>query len=308
MAKTALIHQENRITFPPDSLLHLRIMEARVDELPRRSGNGTWEKLNVKFQIQQVLAIGGAGPDAVQHFANWHGEHIYGSVPFFLSDKEDNDLRLWLEAIFEIPVGESLPLGFEFDSNQIVGRYCKGVTGQYKSNKLDAQGAQFSRHEVKGLLPAGNLAAPVQQYQQQAPAQWGQPPQQQAQQGWSAPPQQYPPQTTAPTGQQGWGQTTQPQYQQAQAQPQAQPQSQTPQDPWATPGVTQQQAVENIQQAGLWTPPGQQPQGPPQQQAQPVQQYQQPAQAGQQNPQAPPVPAPAVDPWAGTEDWQQTEF
>lgn len=286
MANTTLVHQENRLTFPSDSLLHLRVLEARVDELPSRSG-GTWEKLNVKFQIQQVLAIGSAPPDAVPHFANWVGESMYGSVPFYLTDKDDNQLRLWLEALFEIRPGESLPVGYEFDTNHILGRYCKGVTGQYQSNKTDAQGNKFPRHEVKSLLPAGGLAVP--QLPQQAPAQWGTPPQE-AQQGWAQP------QQTAPPAQppvQQWGQqATAPPQQQFQGVPATQQQM----DPWSTP-VTDQQAMANLQQGGLWTPPGQQPQGPPQQ-----------AQAGQQNPQAPPVPAPAADPWAGTDDWQQPDF
>lgn len=299
MAQTKLVHQEDRITFPVDSLLSLRILEARVDELPSRNG-GTWEKLNCKFQIQQVLAIGGAGPDAVQYFANWVGEDIYGSVRFYLSDKEDNELRLWLEAIFEIPAGQGLPVGFEFDTNMLPGRFCRGITGQYLSKKTDTSGTPFPRHEVKSLLrPDGNaVAASQQQYAQPSPSQWGQPDpaaQQQAQQ--------------APQGAQQaqWGQPAPGQYQQQAPAAQAAPAPQQ-QGGWATPGVQQQAPAA---QPGLW----QQPQGQPAQQAPAQQQYQQPQQQPVQGQPAQQIPgqqqqppAPATDPWAGTEDWQEPGF
>lgn len=298
MTKTTLQHQEDRLTFPADSLLDLRILEARVDELPSRNG-GTWEKLNVKFQIQQVLAIGSQGPDAVQYYQNWVGEAIYGSVRFFLSDKDDNELRLWLEAIFQIPAGQGLPLGFEFDTNMLPGRMCRGITGTYKSKNTDAQGVPFDRHQVKSLLrPDGAaVAAPQAQYQQPSAGQWGQPDpaaQQQAQ-------------APAQGAQQAqWGQPAPGQYAQPQYAPAAQgaPAQTAPQGGWATPGVQQQQAPVD---PGLWNQQQGAPQGPPaQQQAQ--QQQQAPGQAQQIPGQQAQPPAPATDPWAGTEDWQQPDF
>lgn len=282
MAQTRLVHQEDRITFPPDSLLSLRILEARVDELPSRNG-GTWEKLNCKFQIQQVLAIGGAGPDAVQHFANWVGEDIYGSVRFYLSDKEDNELRLWLEAIFEIPAGQGLPVGFEFDTNMLPGRFCRGITGQYLSKKTDTSGTPFPRHEVKSLLrPDGNaVQAPQQQYAQPSPSQWGQP--DPAAQQQAAPPQQGAQQAQ-------WGQPAPGQYQQP---PAAAPQ----QGGWATPGVQQQVPAA---QPGLWQQPAQ---------GQPAQQVPAQGQPAQQIPgQQQQPPPPVTDPWAGTEGWEEPGY
>lgn len=267
MARTTLEHQENRLTFPPDSLLLLQIEEAEVRERTGRTGN-KWEVVNVKFGIRQVLAIGGAQGDpqaACQPYQNWVGQSIYGSVRFYLSDKDDNPLRNWIEAILEV---DQLPLGFEFDTNMIVGRTCKGVTSTYQGSATDPNGVPYTKHEIKHLLKAGGMAMgnPQQNYQQ--------------------PPQQ------------GWGQPA-PQGFQPQVQQQYQQQPQTAQDPWATPGVSPQpvqqqayppQAQPQAQQQGLWQQ-GQQQAYPPQ--AQPQVQQGQPVQQ----------PAPPVeDPWAGYVD------
>src|SRR3954471_13099437 len=111
MARTVLEHHEDRLTFPADSILELKIDEAKVSEQNRRDGTGTWEKLSIKFKILGVQAVGdGSNPAG---YDNWITEYIYGSIPFYLSDSADNKLRIWLEAIFRTELG----LGFEFDTN-----------------------------------------------------------------------------------------------------------------------------------------------------------------------------------------------
>lgn len=276
MARTTVQHQEDRLTFPEDSLLELRIMEASVFEQKGRNDN-TWEKLNLKFEILGIIAIGGGGN--VADYQNWIGEPMYGSCRFFMSDKPDNQLRNWVEAILHDQLnGQGLPLGFEFDTNMIVGRNCKGVTSTYTTTRsVDPQtGLGYTRHQVEHLLPSagGGMAVQSPYAQQQQPVQqqqWAQPPAQ-AQQGWGQPP----------------VQQAAPQYQQAAQQA---PQ-QGAQQGWGAPGVVDGQQTFAQQQAAAYAP-----QQPAQQQVVPQQQIQQPQ-----------PPAPSADPWGGLGDPDEPGF
>lgn len=213
MARTTLEHQEDRLTFPPDSILELKIDEAEVVEQNRRDGSGSWERLRVKFKILGVQAVGdGSNPSLYQ---NWITEYIYGSVSFYLSDSPNNKLRQWCEAIFR----QELAVGFELDTNMLVGRSVRGITSQYqKAND------NLPRHQVESLLSWGGQPNGV---PQQQPQQWSTP----AMDPWAPPPQQ--PQYA----QQQYQQYQQPPQQQPppqQAPPQAPPQPVPAQDPWGT--------------------------------------------------------------------------
>lgn len=270
MARTTVQHQEDRLTFPVDTLLNLRVVESVVEERTGRNNN-KWEKLNVKFQIMGIVAIGGGGNLA--DYQNWvdpdDPQFIYGSVSFFMSDKPDNPLRNWVEALLADQLqGQALPIGFEFDTNMIAGRYCKGVTVQYDATATDpTTGVAFKRHKIQSLLPAGGGGmAMANQFTQPQ----GQPVQPQAQQGWGQPPQQ---------SQQGWGQAPAPQA------PQQAPQApqQGAQQGWGAPGVDQGQQQMTFAQQQHQAYGGQ----PAQQQA--------PAQQPEQ--QQPQPPTPNADPW-----------
>lgn len=151
MAKIALEEQEEILTFPVDSILELKIESAEVRTVQGR--NGDWQKVEMKFKILGIQAIGDGGP--VEPYENWITQNIYGSVPFKLTTSPENKLRIWAEAIFR----QELGLGFELDTDMFIGRKVRGVTSQYEAKAKDANGNPYKRHQVDMLLPFGSESA-----------------------------------------------------------------------------------------------------------------------------------------------------
>lgn len=149
MAKITAEVQEENLTFPAESILELKILES---EIKTQSGkNGDWEKVECKFKILGIQAIGDGGNP--NDYDNWIGKEIWGSVPFKLTNHPENRLRLWAEAIFRQEIG----IGFELDTDLFVNRQVRGVTGTW-TKKVGGQ--EYLRHQVDALLPfAGGSAS-----------------------------------------------------------------------------------------------------------------------------------------------------
>lgn len=226
MPKITVQEQKDLTLLPPDTILHLKVDELSLRDVDGR--HGKWEKLEFKFKILGVQAVGGGGsPD---DYADVIASPIWGSVPFKLTESPENKLRQWAEAI----LGMDLGLGFELDTDLLVGRECRGITSQYDKRATNpATGQPFKGHQIESLLR--NQSAQQSQWSQ---PQWSQPQQQQ----WSQPPQQQQ-WAQQPPQQQQWApqqpmqqpaaaqQSAQPQQQPPQQQPQEQPQ----QNPWGQP-------------------------------------------------------------------------
>lgn len=216
MPKITVQEHKDLTLLPPDSIVHLKIDELTTREMDGR--NGKWEKLEFKFKILGVQAVGdGSSPE---DYADVIGSPIWGSVRYVLTESPENRLRQWAEAILGIEMG----VGFELDTDLLLNRECRGLTIQYaKRTTNPATGQPFMGHQIDSLLPKANqFGQPQQQFAQQPPQQqWGQQP---AQQQWGQPQQQ----------QQGsWNQ----------------PAQQAPvQDPWAVPAQQQQQPAQQYQQ------------------------------------------------------------
>lgn len=217
MAKLVVEEQKEIPTLPDDSILHLKVEEI---ELKTVQGNrGPWDKLDFKFKILGVLHVEGAY--SPEEFGNLLGENIYGGMGARMTDSPENRLRLWAEAILQ----RELPVGFELDTDYLLGREVRGVVRTYEKRNINpATGQPFRGHNVQSLLPLGGGVsgpAPGDAAPQPAPQNWGAGPAEQS--GWGAPQQ-------APQ-QGGWGAPPQ------QAPQQAPPQQAPVADPWATPGV-----------------------------------------------------------------------
>jgi hypothetical protein len=156
MAKIVLTEQEKILTFPVDTILDLLIEETVIKTVP--SQRGDWQKLEVKFKILGIQALGGGGlveSTDPADYENWITQNIFGSVPFKLTDHPENKLRMWCEAIFRQELGP----GFELDTDMFHRRKVRGLTGQYDARATDSQGNPFKRHDVTHLLPGGDGAA-----------------------------------------------------------------------------------------------------------------------------------------------------
>lgn len=150
MAKITVEHQDEILTFPPDTILELKIEECNTREV--QGQRDSWTKLEFKFKILGIQAIGDGGP--VDAYEGWVTRDIYGSVPFRLTDNPENRLRIWAEAIFQ----QELGVGFELDTDMFQGRRVRGLTSQYNAKGRDSQGNPFKRHQIETLLPFGGGA------------------------------------------------------------------------------------------------------------------------------------------------------
>lgn len=210
MAKIVAQEQKDLPTLPDDTILFLLVDSTKIEEKDGR--NGKWEKIEFKFKIVGVQAVGGGGdPSAYDALIT---EHIWGSIPFRLTDHPENKLKLWSEAILGIPIGE----GFELDTDFYNGRQVRGIVSTFEKTRSGinpATGQPFVGHQISALLPAAGTAP------QAAPVQQGY--------SFNTPP--------VPQAQQA----QQPQAAQPTLDPWAtQPQQQAAADPWGTPAPGQQ--------------------------------------------------------------------
>lgn len=175
MAKITMEEQDSILTFPVDSILDLLIEELEIKEVAGR--NGPWKKMEVKFKVLGIQALGKPGPNESgdpADYENWITQNIYGSVPFKLTDHPENKLRMWAEAIFNQELGP----GFELDTDMFVKRRVRGLTGQYDAKARDSAGNPFKRHEIVSLLASKDGSATMATQQQAPPV---------AQDPWGAP-------------------------------------------------------------------------------------------------------------------------
>lgn len=184
MAKITVQEQKDLTVLPIDSIVHLKVDELKIREVDGR--HGKWEKLEFKFKILGIQATGDGSP--VDQYEDAIASPIWGSVPYRLTDSAENKLRQWAEAILGIEMG----VGFELDTDLLLGRECRGITSQYDKRAKDAQGNPIKAHQVDSLLPRGNLP----QAASHSPSQPS------VQDPWAPQPQQQPPQPALP--QQGW--------------------------------------------------------------------------------------------------------
>lgn len=150
MAKLVVEESKDFPTLPADSILFLKVEETKVKDVTGQN-NSSWQKLEFKFKIMGIQAAGDNGP--VERFENLIGTPIWGSVPFRLTDNPENKLRLWAEAILNMPLG----VGFELDTDYLEGRQVRGVTSVYDKRNINPQtGKPFQNHQVSALLPIGD--------------------------------------------------------------------------------------------------------------------------------------------------------
>lgn len=147
MAKIQMEEQQEYSVLPVDSIVHLRIEEVEVVDVNGK--NGTWQKLNFTFKIVNILATGDGSP--VDGYDDAKSGKIWGSVPFKMTTSPENRLRQWVEAVY----GMELAVGFELDTDLLIGKQVRGITSQYTSK------AGYPRHQIESLLPYGQGASPV---------------------------------------------------------------------------------------------------------------------------------------------------
>lgn len=158
MAKLVMEEQKEYAVLPPDSILLLKVDEQTEKEVPGRDGRDPWTKLEIKFKVLGIIAIGDGSP--VENYEDLIAGPIWGSVSLKFTEHPENKLRQWAEAILGVELG----VGYELDTDIFVGRECKGITSVYDKRNIDPKtNRPFQAHQISALLPkpAGQYAAAV---------------------------------------------------------------------------------------------------------------------------------------------------
>lgn len=131
MAKITMSEAPEFDVLPADMVIKVRVDETKITDEDGKYG--PYQKLRAKFIVCEV-------PDPA--FNTVIGEQIWGSVSFKLTNDKDNQLRQWVEAL----LGFQLSVGFELDTDELVGRSCRAIVGNYEKNGK-------KRHQIAALLP-----------------------------------------------------------------------------------------------------------------------------------------------------------
>lgn len=191
MARITVEEAQEFNTFPDDTILHLKVEAVEVKNV--ESKRGDWQKLEWQFKILGIQVIGDGSP--VELYENQIAGNIWGSCSFKLTDHPENKLRLWAEAVLQVP---ELGIGYELDTDHFIGREVRGVTSTYEKRSKDRQGNPYKGQQVDSLLQmGGGFSAPAPAAQQNP---WAN---QQAAQQAAAPPPQPQPAATGPSD--PWG-------------------------------------------------------------------------------------------------------
>lgn len=149
MGKYVLEEAKELSVFPVDSVIQATCTEINEKIVPGKDGKEGWAKLEFTFVVDGV-------PSALQDSCgSLVGTKIWGSVPARFTTHPDNKLRQWAVGL----LGMELSEGFELDTDVLINRRARVVTGQYVKSNGSA------RHQVEGVLPLVPAAtpAPVQQ-------------------------------------------------------------------------------------------------------------------------------------------------
>lgn len=149
MAKLTMEEGQDFLTFPIDSLLTLRIEKIELQDKQTRDGRD-FQLLNFKFYIVSIDALGdGSDPET---YSVMVGQNIYGSVSARFNSSTENRLRQWVSAILNM----ELEVGFELDTDLLIGRKVRALTGQYTK-----KGNSYPSHQIDSLVPivGGTTAA-----------------------------------------------------------------------------------------------------------------------------------------------------
>lgn len=133
------------VSFPANTILQLRVEDVEEREVQGR--NGSWSKLEFTFKVVGIQELGDGSP--VEACETAIGSKIWGGCSANLTDSPDNKLRQWVEAILDMEIS----VGFELDTDLLIGRDCRGITSTY-TKKTGAAG-----HQVDALLPKAKAVA-----------------------------------------------------------------------------------------------------------------------------------------------------
>lgn len=134
MAKIVMEEQPEWDVLPKDTVIKVKVEDTRIDDLEGKYG--PWQKISVKFLIEEI-------PSGIGDYSALIGQQIWGSVPFKLNDSPDNQLRQWVEAL----LGIQLSVGFNLDTDELIGRRARAVVDNYENKNGQ------TRHQVGSLLP-----------------------------------------------------------------------------------------------------------------------------------------------------------
>jgi hypothetical protein len=138
MAEFELEDSPEFVAIPEGEVLEAEIVSAEVKESPfwkdqNDHSKGKQQQVGFKFRIVES----GEYEDRV----------IFGNTPTTFTSHPDCKLRVW---VLEILGEDEFPLGFRFNTDNLVGMFVKVVVGNY--DKKNADGTTSKRDRVDTLI------------------------------------------------------------------------------------------------------------------------------------------------------------
>lgn len=162
MAKFVMEEQQEWSTLPAESIVFVTVDSVFMKTV--QGNRGDWEKLDFTFIVDGIQMLGNQG--RVEDYQDVIGEKLYGSTSARFTSSPENKLRIWVEALF----GMELGVGFELDTDYLIGRKARAITTTYEKKIIDSTtGKPKLGHKVDTLLRLDS-GVPQPQQTQQAPA------------------------------------------------------------------------------------------------------------------------------------------
>jgi hypothetical protein len=130
--KLVVEHVKPREPIPEDQILNAKVLA--IKGIKKKYGDEEEDRVEFRFRITTPGV--------------WEDQKISGDVPLNFNDGERNRLRQWSEIL----AGYEMPLGYELETDDLVGRDIRIVVGArfYK----DRNGEEQVWNSVEDLLPA----------------------------------------------------------------------------------------------------------------------------------------------------------
>lgn len=144
MPKMVLEEVKEYGVLPDETIVLIEVQDVRERPFQPKDGSEGWIKLEFKCVIRDI-------PERLKDdeaYQELMGSTIWGSTSNKFTMHPDNKLRRWSEALLNM--GE-LDAGFELDTDLLIGRQAKAVTGSY------ARRDGTRRHQIDDMLPPGPL-------------------------------------------------------------------------------------------------------------------------------------------------------
>lgn len=125
MATFALTESEEFEVIPADTILEVEVVNCELKETPflvddNDPSKGKKEQISFRFKVTEP--------------GEWSGRTLFGNTPTTFTSHPDCKLRAWVQELLGM---NTLPAGFEFDTENLIGLTAKAIVGNRARKAAD---------------------------------------------------------------------------------------------------------------------------------------------------------------------------